>query len=70
MQDRTGLKGRYTLHLDFNFAPAPPPAAGQPEFAAPSLFDAVRDQWGLRLERGEGPLNMVIVESVERPTEN
>ena len=36
----------------------------------PSLFDAVREQWGLRLERGEGTLNMVIVESVERPTEN
>ena len=71
VQDRTGLTGRYSLHLDFNFAPPrPPAAAGQPEFAGPSLIDAVRDQLGLRLERGEGPLNMVIVESVDRPTEN
>lgn len=71
VQDRTGLAGRYSLHLDFNFAaPRPPAAAAQPEFPAPTLFDAVRDQLGLRLERGEGPLNMVFVESVERPTEN
>jgi uncharacterized protein (TIGR03435 family) len=72
VQDRSGLKGRYTLHLDFNFAAARPPAdaTAQPELAGPSLFDAVRDQLGLRLERGEGPLNVVLVDSVERPTEN
>lgn len=71
VQDRTGLKGRYTLHLDFNFAPpSPPNAGGPPEFAGESLIQAVREQWGLRLERGEGVLNMVIIEGVERPTEN
>lgn len=71
VQDKTGLKGRYKLHLDFDFAPVRPvdPAA-PPEFAGPSLFQAVREQWGLRLEKANGVLNMVIVESVERPTEN
>jgi len=71
VQDRTELHGRYTLHLDFNFTPDRPADPTRPaEFAGPSLFDAVREQWGLKLVRGEGTLHMVIVESVERPTEN
>ena len=71
VQDRTGLEKRYTLHLDFPFVPPRPvDPAGQPEFAPPSLFQTVREQLGMRLEKGEGTLNMVIIESVERPTEN
>ena len=71
VQDRTGLDKRYTLRLDFPFAP-PRPAdpTRPPEFEGPSLFQAIREQWGMRLEKGEGPLHMVFVESVERPTEN
>jgi uncharacterized protein (TIGR03435 family) len=75
VQDRTGLTGRYKLRLLFDFAAAA--AAARPAdpttpqgFAPPSLLDAVREQLGLRLVRGEGPLNMVFIESVERPTEN
>jgi uncharacterized protein (TIGR03435 family) len=75
IQDRTGLTGRYKMRLLFDFAAAAaartrPTDPTQSGFAGPSLFDAVREQWGLRLVRGEGPLNMVFVESVERPTEN
>jgi uncharacterized protein (TIGR03435 family) len=71
VQDHSGLEKRYTLHLDFQFAPPRPfDPAKQPEFAGPSLFQAIREQWGLRLEKGEGTLNMVIIDSVERPTEN
>ncbi|MEI9812039.1 MAG: TIGR03435 family protein [Acidobacteriota bacterium] len=75
VQDRTGLTGRYKLRLLFDFAAAAAALrsadpAGQPAFAPPSLFDAVREQWGMRLVRGEGPLNVIVVESVERPTEN
>jgi uncharacterized protein (TIGR03435 family) len=70
VQDRTGLTGRYRMRLDFQFAQRRLDPAQQPEFAGPSLFQAIKEQWGLRLERGEGPLNMVIVESVARPTEN
>lgn len=71
VQDQTGLEGRYKLHLDYEFAPLRPgDPAGTPEFVGPSLVDAVREQWGLRLERGAGALHVVNVESVERPTEN
>ena len=71
VQDQTGLEGRYKVLLEYQFAPVRPgDPAGAPEFAGPSLFQAVREQWGLRLERGEGPLHLVIVDSVERPAEN
>jgi uncharacterized protein (TIGR03435 family) len=71
VQDRTGLTGRYKFLLDYQFAPPQPvdPAA-PPEFVGPSLFQAVREQWGLRLEKGSGVLNVVNVENVERPAEN
>lgn len=71
VQDRTGLKGRYKMHLDFPFTPPRPvDPGGQPEFAGPSLFQAVREQWGLRLEKAEGTLNVIVIESAEPPTEN
>jgi uncharacterized protein (TIGR03435 family) len=66
-QDRTGLKERYTTELDYPF-PQGTPAA--PEFPAPSLSDAVRDQWGLRFVRGKGQLKVIVIESAQAPTEN
>jgi uncharacterized protein (TIGR03435 family) len=69
--DQTGLKGRYTMSLDYQFAPPRPldPAA-PPEFAGPSLFTAVREQWGLRIVPGKGPFRLVVVESAQQPTAN
>ena len=75
VQDHTGLKGRYTMHLDFPFA-APRPAqlcqapAAPPEFDGPSLFREVRKQWGLKLEKAEGTLHVIVVESAQPPAEN
>jgi uncharacterized protein (TIGR03435 family) len=64
VQDQTGLKWRYKMHLDFPFTPQ-----RQPEFSPPSLFAAVREQWGLKLEKAKGPLNVIVVESAQPPTE-
>jgi uncharacterized protein (TIGR03435 family) len=69
-QDRTGLTGRYTLELDFAFPPLPWAGTRQPEFAGPSLFTAVREQWGLRLVPSKGPLNVIRVESAQLPLQN
>ena len=70
-QDRTGLTDRYTLELDYFFPPTGPAVpTAQPEFAGPSLSTAVREQWGLRLVPGKGPLNVIIVESAQPPTPN
>jgi uncharacterized protein (TIGR03435 family) len=75
VHDATGLEGRYKMHLDFQFAPLPraqpgQTPGGQPEFAGPSLFTAVREQWGLKLEKAKGALHVIVVESAQLPTEN
>ena len=70
-QDRTGLTDRYTMELDYPFAPLPPAAPAAPqESASPSLSTAVREQWGLRLVPSKGRLKIVVVESAQRPTGN
>jgi uncharacterized protein (TIGR03435 family) len=69
--DQTGLKGRYTLELDYPFPlqgstnPAAPPGPG-----LPSLVTAVQEQWGLRLVQGKGPFRRVVVESAQLPSAN
>jgi len=70
-QDRTGLTDRYTMELDYPFAPSPAAAAGAPpEFAGPSLFTAVQEQWGLRLVPSKGQVKVIVVESAQLPTAN
>ena len=66
-QDRTGLTDRYTMELDYPFPAAP---AAPPEFAGPSLSTAVQEQWGLRLVPSKGRLEVIVVESAQRPTGN
>jgi uncharacterized protein (TIGR03435 family) len=59
------------MELDYPFTQSPPAAAGAlSEFAGPSLADAVREQWGLRLVRTQGPLKVIVVERAQPPTEN
>jgi uncharacterized protein (TIGR03435 family) len=68
-QDRTGLTDRYTMELDYPFAQSPAAAPGAPsEFSGPSLFTAVKEQWGLRLVPSKGRLKIVVVESARPPT--
>jgi uncharacterized protein (TIGR03435 family) len=50
-----------------------PAGAGQPTAAAepaPSLFTAVQEQLGLRLESTKGPVDVLVIDSVQKPTEN
>ena len=67
--DLTGLKGRYTMELDYPFPPTGPgtPAADP---GLPFLPTAVQEQWGLRLVRGKGPFRLVVVESAQLPSPN
>lgn len=59
--DQTGLKGRYTLELDYTFPP---------DVTAPALATVVQEQWGLRVVPGRGPFRSVTVETAQLPTEN
>ncbi|MEO5926554.1 MAG: TIGR03435 family protein [Bryobacteraceae bacterium] len=69
--DKTGLTGYYDMDLEFKFSFAPPgaaPAAADPE--GPSIFTAVQEQFGLKLESAKGKAEVIVVESAERPSEN
>ena len=66
--DQTGLKGRYSMELDYPFSQRPADPAARPDFAGASLSTAIREQWGLRLVPGKGPFQVLVVESVQPPT--
>jgi len=59
--NRTGLDGLYDIDLEW---------APTPDAAGLSIFTAVEEQLGLKLESGTAPLDVVVVERIERPTEN
>lgn len=71
--DRTGLTKYYDVAIDFARDAPPPGPEGRPEpprADGPSIFTAVREQLGLRLESSKGPVEFLIVESAERPAGN
>lgn len=65
--DKTGLGGRFDIHIDFT--PLQKDAA-DPSAEHPSIFTAVQAQLGLKLESGRGPNEFLVIDHVERPTEN
>ena len=76
--DRTGLTGGYDYELRFGDReiPGAGPGGGFPipfETAdpdAPSLFTALEEQLGLKLEPQTGPVEVLVIDHVERPTPN
>jgi uncharacterized protein (TIGR03435 family) len=66
--DKTGLTGRYDIKLDM--LPQGPPAADGSQDGGPSIFTVVREQLGLRLEAMKGAVETLVIDRVERPTEN
>jgi uncharacterized protein (TIGR03435 family) len=71
--DRTGLDVRYDFTLEWT--PPSPPEPGRDGVAAipatgPSIFTALQEQLDLTLESARGPVRVVVVDRVERPTPN
>ncbi len=65
--DRTRLTERFDIELQF--APEGPSDGPRPPAdAATNIYTAVREQLGLRLESSRGPVSVLVVDSVERPT--
>jgi uncharacterized protein (TIGR03435 family) len=73
--DKTGLKGLYDIKLQWTpeLGPtssgpeqAPPPA----DSSGPSVFTALQEQLGLRLESAKGPVEVIVIDSVQKPSEN
>jgi uncharacterized protein (TIGR03435 family) len=66
--DKTGFTGRFDLKL--NFKPDDP-GFNAPEFAnTPTLLMALEEQLGLKLESGRAPIDALVIDHIERPSEN
>lgn len=65
--DKTGISGRYDfdLHWTPDNTPADSPLAG-----GPSIFTAVQEQLGLKLEPSTTALDVLIIDSAQKPTPN
>ena len=73
--NQTGLSGYYDGDFEFTAEIAiPPPPPGRPNPYAdrvfPSIFSVLPQQLGLRLESARGPVEVLVIDSIERPTEN
>jgi uncharacterized protein (TIGR03435 family) len=74
--DQTGLSGEYDVKLQWTrdqpqLIPGTSSAAGVADPGdAPSLFTAVQEQLGLKLEPKKGPVETIVVDHAEKPTEN
>jgi len=71
--DKTGLSGRYDFDLEWapdetQFGGEIPPAPADAPTAP--LFSAIQQQLGLRLEASRGPVDALVVDKAERPSEN
>ena len=62
--DRTGVVNPFDVDLRFTAEGVPGGLAGD----APSVFGAVQEQLGLKLEPSRGPVDVLVIDSVERPT--
>jgi uncharacterized protein (TIGR03435 family) len=73
--NRTGLTGRFDADIDPTMElPPPPPPPGIPDpyqrDQFQTIFSVLPEQLGLRLQSDRAPVDVVVVDHVERPTEN
>lgn len=63
--DKTGLTDIYDITLRWS-----PDEMASSDSSLPSLFTALREQLGLKLEYNRNPINVIVVDHIERPSEN
>ena len=78
--DKTGITGRFDMRVEFSregteMAAMPLMRDGVPIPASdptgiPSIFTALQEQLGLRLEPAKGPVEVFVIDRIERPAEN
>jgi len=75
--DRTGVSGRFDLQLIFapdavSVVPQPSgsDAPAATETIAPSIYTAIQEQLGLKLESTKAPVDALVIDSVQKPTAN
>jgi bla regulator protein BlaR1 len=76
--DRTGVEGSFDFDLTWASSYVPPPVGSLPDQPLPiapqeadqSIFTALREQLGLRLEPQRAPVDVLVIDSAEPPTPN
>jgi uncharacterized protein (TIGR03435 family) len=70
--DKTGIAGDFNYNIEFTpFSPPPDfVTRGAPMVSGPSLFTALEETIGLQLEPTRVPVDFLVIERVERPSEN
>jgi bla regulator protein blaR1 len=79
--DKTNLKGTYNVSLTYapdpginpagrDLPPGGPPPAAPAASDAPSIFAAVQEQLGLKLESTTGPVEVLVIDSADKPTQD
>jgi uncharacterized protein (TIGR03435 family) len=75
--DQTGIAGRYDFQLQWtpdqsqfiSMGAKVPPPPDDPA-APPDLFTAIQQQMGLKLESVKAPVEAIVIDKVEKPSEN
>ena len=75
--DKTGIEGRYDLTLRWTPDSGAAPGFGAPErttaasdSSGASILTALQDQLGLKLESQKGPVQVLVIDHIEMPSEN
>ena len=73
--DRTGLPGAYDLSLEWDDAPSPEGVPGVDVPAPPgqdhgSIFSAIKDQLGLQLDSAKLPVEVTVIDRIDKPSAN
>jgi uncharacterized protein (TIGR03435 family) len=76
--DQTGIAGRFDIHLEFSADEVTPPlyhpgaaaSGASSDLASPPILVAIQQQLGLKLVPAKGPVEALVIDHVERPSEN
>jgi uncharacterized protein (TIGR03435 family) len=81
--DQTGIEGTFDLSLRWTFeqgpsaaspglvtAGAPPDTVALPDASGPSIFTALQEQLGLKLDATKGPVEFLVIDHIDKPSEN
>lgn len=63
--DKTGLTGLFDIHIEI-----PPDPLAAPDSGAPSIFTVLQDELGLKLDSDKAPGLALVIDHIERPSEN
>ena len=78
MIDKTGIARRFDIHLSFSpnesmpglRGPEPDAPAAASDPTGPTIFTAMQEQLGLKLAPAKGPIEFLVIDHLERPSEN